>query len=330
MRKILASLNDPATIEKLEDEYREAFINTTEEEFMVNELASEPKDQDDLDLHDHLGMRGFEKMPTSEYLRLLHLPPGPFPFTCPWLGPGGKPATLFDDYDPSLPDEELLEKGFTKLYPHWHQLGSTVAIMDRMVKKENVILADGTGVGKTFECLLLFAYLRHLCVLQEDGDVGNFPLGKHFRKLKRPDAKNPHSSLANDIGFGILGRPTMKEDQFSFSAEEDLPFVSNDSYLITCPNMLVEQWMEEASKFLDKSAWQILVYPKDNKGREEFWNTTWKNAGKAHTRILIVPHSVSGHLLLLLSRSSDRVRRLHTRARSVCNARSRGSPFLCV
>lgn len=165
-------------IEKLEADYREEFENTPDEDFTFNELAGENNPSAPLDVDEHLGMRGYQNKTTAEYLKLLRLPSGPFPFTCPWLGPGGKPAMMFPEYDVNKSDEELIKMGFTKIYPHWHQLGSTVAIIDRMVKKENVILADGTGVGKTFECLLLIAYLRHLVVLQEKYDIGNFPLGE--------------------------------------------------------------------------------------------------------------------------------------------------------
>ncbi|KLO06282.1 hypothetical protein SCHPADRAFT_946225 [Schizopora paradoxa] len=279
LRKVLASLNDPMMIERFEADYREAFENTPDEDFVANELTTVSSDQDVLDFEEHLGMRGYQKKSSSEYRQLLHLPPGPFPFTCPWLGPGGKPAMMFPEYNPSLEDEELLRKGFTKIYPHWHQLGSTVAIIDRMVKKENVILADGTGVGKTFECLLLIAYLRHLVVLQEDGVTSNFPLAKD---LKATD-KTPE---------GFLGRPVLSTDHFTFEPEKGTPFVSEESYLICAPNMLVEQWVEEAGKFLDKNVWQLLVYPRDIRARETFWKETWVKAGKPSTRILFCAHSI--------------------------------------
>lgn len=121
----------------------------------------------------------------------------------------------------------------------------------------------------------------------------------------------------NGIVTGYLGRRTLSYDHITYTPENELPFVSEDPYLITAPNMLIQQWVEEAGKFLDKSAWQLLVYPRDARGRDEFWSKTWKKAGKASRIIVFAAHSVS-----VVRKLSDQVRRCESRnGRSLCRTR---------
>ena len=70
--------------------------------------------------------------------------------------------------------------------------------------------------------------------------------------------------------------------------------------------MLLQQWEEEASRFLNLKYWNVIVYPTRQAVLPDFWKKWETDVEKAKdvTTILIVSHNVSLsvniHVLLLI------------------------------
>lgn len=178
----MKSLNDPKLIEQLEADYREAFDNDEEDE-TVGAIEGQTKDQGFLDGAD-LGCDGYldknipwlrQNLGFSSVRKQLE---AAWPFFARHLAPDGSPAHLHKDYDPKLTNAELEARGFIPVEPHWHQYVGTSAMAERGFDGKNVILADGTGVGKTLQCIMMTAYLRHLAVMQAENNTTMPNIGK--------------------------------------------------------------------------------------------------------------------------------------------------------
>lgn len=101
-----------------------------------------------------LGVGQFANLSVETLKRLLGIKNDqPFPFLVETLS----------DLGVATGDKEKSSEEFVQPFePRWHQFVGVCAIVQRMYKGENVLLADGVGVGKTLQALMLIAYLRYL------------------------------------------------------------------------------------------------------------------------------------------------------------------------
>lgn len=75
------------------------------------------------------------------------------------------------------------------------------------------------------------------------------------------------------------------------ASKETLP---DGQFLVVVPNPLINQWISEAKRMLQKDAWNIIRYPSSVEDRISFWSEVWpKVTGGRHSVLLVVPHSVS-------------------------------------
>ena len=167
----MVNFHDPDTIQDLEKRYSEAF---DAERFVVDE--SSPDMMRFMDAEEDLGIKMYENRTYESMCRHLGIPYEnvgesircKFPFLNRYLSFGG---LVPDDKDAKVVYEQLTEEnyeelGWSVLQPRWHQLVAVAAMMDRFGDGKNVLLADGVGVGKTLECCMMMAYLRHLRIMQ--------------------------------------------------------------------------------------------------------------------------------------------------------------------
>ena len=166
---LLESLNDPEHILLLEKAYIDLF--SPDDQTLGDVLEGDGITQDWLDeLGDH-GVTEFKSYREPDILRLLGLPPdGPpyfFPFCNRVIHDQGDILSLTEAGRELLKvqDEAVLKQHKAGLLtPRWHQLVGLAACVKRFFRQLNVILADGVGVGKTMQYLMIMAYLRHLNV----------------------------------------------------------------------------------------------------------------------------------------------------------------------
>jgi hypothetical protein len=75
--------------------------------------------------------------------------------------------------------------------------------------------------------------------------------------------------------------------------------LANEPIIVVVPGTLIEQWRMELYKFLLPKTYDIFVYPKTKKQREDFWNPKgpWAQSKQSPgDKILLVPQSVSRRL----------------------------------
>lgn len=113
---------------------------------------------------------------TEELQALLGIQNGTFPFFNSVIHDLGMWPDEIEDFESKnkIEDEtELLKHGLRNLRPRWHQYVGLAACVKRFFDRKNVILADGVGVGKTMQCLMIMAYLRHLRVVYKQRGLPN-------------------------------------------------------------------------------------------------------------------------------------------------------------
>lgn len=155
-------LEDPETITVLEAAFVDAFEREDGED---EEPLDVPDSQQWLDESGDLGVTEWKKTRLPELLRVLDLPGDddaevpPFPFFAKFVSDDGRPMRDVVGAE-EVTAEMAAEKGLRPLRLLWHQYVGIAAMAKRFFRNENVILADDVGVGKTCQCLGLFAWLR--------------------------------------------------------------------------------------------------------------------------------------------------------------------------
>lgn len=71
--------------------------------------------------------------------------------------------TRFDEYDAMLEKHQM-----QRFVPRWHQFVGLAAILRRLFNGDNVLLADGVGVGKTLQVYMLIAYMRRMFAVERE------------------------------------------------------------------------------------------------------------------------------------------------------------------
>lgn len=116
-----------------------------------------------------LGVGAYKETPTVQLQKELGMsnqPDSPFPFFNPFYKAGAVKYVphIGDKEFSSLKHPEDIERAESMDYlpflPRWHQYCGLVAMIARFIENKNVLLADGVGVGKTLQGLMLFAWLR--------------------------------------------------------------------------------------------------------------------------------------------------------------------------
>lgn len=170
MDRLFEGMSDPSIIAQLEDDYAETFSELLE--------APEEPEQDLMgEMDDETGQTGvdeFCKLSTDELRSMLGLNKGHedspvFPFFNAWVSDVGKLPEDIPGFEAiNWKDKTSAEASAYKLRelrPQWHQYVGLAAIVKQLRRGNNVLLADGVGVGKTMECLMTVAYMRYLRLL---------------------------------------------------------------------------------------------------------------------------------------------------------------------
>ena len=163
-------MNDPDLIADLEDVYAEVFNDILEDADDSNDAEL----MESMDAHGELGVAEFTGMSVEQLRKQLMVDlPGmqnSFPFFNEWVSDLGKLPSEIEGFENiSGDDVEAAENHPDKLralQPQWHQLVGLSAIIKRFYSGSNVLLADGVGVGKTMECFMAMAFLRHQRIMQ--------------------------------------------------------------------------------------------------------------------------------------------------------------------
>jgi SNF2 family DNA or RNA helicase len=170
LAKLLSELNHPEMIARLEYEYN---ISFSVEMTLIQDLQSMGS-QEWLDADGDLGVSDFKDKSIDELRRLLGLQSErdqpAFPMFNEFVADAGleRDPHLNDDVLRTKTDEELREFSMIRTRPRWHQYVGLVAMVKRFFDGQNVILADDVGVGKTLQCMMVMAYLRHLKVMKAE------------------------------------------------------------------------------------------------------------------------------------------------------------------
>ncbi|KAH8114058.1 P-loop containing nucleoside triphosphate hydrolase protein [Phellopilus nigrolimitatus] len=193
-----------------------------------------------------------------------------FPFFNPYISDLGLlPRDIPGYYSFTLEDEDraLKEEMLRPLEPRWHQYVGLAAMAKHFFNGENVVLADGVGVGKTLQCFMVMSYLRHMKVTE----------------AQRKGVLPPIAAASQKWGWG--------------GPEKVFP----QGHILVCvPNMLTDQWESEALRFLDARYWNIVKYPQSKRDAPKFWSEVWsekvvtqkdKEEEESVTTILIVSYS---------------------------------------
>lgn len=296
--KVLATLNDPNTIAKLEEEYVSAFNEIELAEAGLIAADDEGVHCKQLWLDDRdLGVEDFRDCSIDAMKRDLgvhSLPsdtdekPRPcLPFMASHVG--AKNESLRSIFGKDLPSKDQLDrKGCVPMNPFWHQYVGLCAMVKRAFQGENVILADGVGVGKTLTCMMLLSWSRYHACQSEKGECMP-PIGE-----SQPTSAamiNPIDTLlAGDAKY--FGRPYF-DDNDNEITEDQFPKQGNEGFVIVVPNMLVAQWVEELNRFLDMNVWQVLEYKGNAELRRKFWTDVWEaKSMEKRWNIVVVPVSV--------------------------------------
>lgn len=191
-------------MENIEIDYINMLTNVAEQE--MAEVDDEPVDTNLMDVFDRAGEIGvaeFVKRPLGDLLGILGLDrKAPFPFFNRYMHEQGalpKDIENFQKYEDSDYSEESIQKAYEEamlrpLKPYWHQYVALAAMAKMVFHGRNVLLADGVGVGKTLECLMLVAYLRHM-ILVEWITGGEW---KAQRKILLKEVKKHHAHVAEE------------------------------------------------------------------------------------------------------------------------------------
>lgn len=218
LAKLMVNFHDPDTIQDLEKKYTEAF---EAERFTVDE--SNPDMMGFLDATEDLGVMGYRDTPYEGMCRLLGIQfdsgsqTCEYPFLNKYLSEGG---IVPDDKEAKavygqLTPETCRDMGWSLLQPRWHQLVAVAAMMERFKAGRNVILADGVGVGKTLECCMTMAYLRHLRITQTPNSTGKY--NSHLSHV----VKYSNYRRAGESRYGATRALSYNHEQHAYGAMGD-------------------------------------------------------------------------------------------------------------
>ena len=164
LAKYLVQLNNPESIARIEDTYRELYQNLEELEDPTTNMTEWLDEEGDIGVGEYRdvnteGLRaelGLEDKDKGDWS---------FPYFVDYRADNGRLAAEvpeLEKFGHSKEDEEAAQKvGLTRLSLFWHQYVGVAAILKRVFEKKNVILADGVGVGKTLQCLAVMMELRY-------------------------------------------------------------------------------------------------------------------------------------------------------------------------
>lgn len=164
LKKILSNLTDERLISQLEEDYLTTFTNSLSVADIDAELELESLW---VDADGDVGVDEFKTKDETELRILLRLPPtGRFPYMNRWRHELGLlPDEIWDfqsfDSNDELTEAEAKTKRLVPLNPHWHQFVGVAAAVKRIFNGNNILLADGVGVGKTCEAFMLMSLLRY-------------------------------------------------------------------------------------------------------------------------------------------------------------------------
>ncbi|KAL5485573.1 hypothetical protein ACEPAI_6614 [Sanghuangporus weigelae] len=250
LETLLKGIRDEKQILRVEDEYLNLFGDTTTMAEFAAELDTPVNWVDD---DGDLGVEEFKSLDEEQLKALLGIPAGSrFPFLNRWRSVSGDlPADIrdFDDLerDADLTSERAQEEyNLLPVEPHWHQYVGVAAAARRFFSNRNVLFADGVGVGKTLQALMIMCLLRYYrsnaMKEKEKGQEMKFPpIAGNSRKWGyRPSSEYPAGHV-----------------------------------LVVVPPILQRQWADEARRFLTPKLWNIIEYPSSAKDRSCFWPRLW-------------------------------------------------------
>ena len=135
----------------------------------MREFAAELEAQVDWVSSDgDLGVEEFKDLDEKQLKQLLGIPPeNRFPYLNRWRSVSGELPNNIRDFetyesDPDLsPELARNEYGLLPVEPHWHQYVGVAAAIQRLFRNRNILFADGVGVGKTLQALMVMCMLRY-------------------------------------------------------------------------------------------------------------------------------------------------------------------------
>ena len=204
LARLLVQLSDYEEIERVRREYEKYFPSETIED--MPEQYGEEITRNVLDTDGDLGVGDFQYLQTAAICQLLAIPTTTvkkkiededggtrfeevpdihFPFFHLYESEFGTPPDpdkvpdhkRWVSYTAEQEEQAREEDHLLPLRPRWHQYVGLAACVKAFLLGKNVLLADGIGVGKTMECMMIMAYLRHLAGSQARDKEISIPLG---------------------------------------------------------------------------------------------------------------------------------------------------------
>lgn len=161
---ILEAMKNLEDILELERAYEESFAAEESLETVIEEVGDS---QAWLNKDGDHGVGEFKALNVAQIRNLLGLPSNRMPFfnhVIHDLGTWPEDIIGFEEVKNLEDEKKLKEVRLHHLEPKWHQYVGLAACVKRFFNNENIILADGVGVGKTMQCMMIMAYLCHLKV----------------------------------------------------------------------------------------------------------------------------------------------------------------------
>ncbi|KAH9926072.1 P-loop containing nucleoside triphosphate hydrolase protein, partial [Amylocystis lapponica] len=198
------------------------------------------------------GVEEFKKIAEDELWQMLGLASRKIPGFSEWVDPDARA-------DPwSAEGQQFLNSKsdrLEKLTPRWHQLVGIVKMVDKLLRRQPVLLMDEVGVGKTLQAVGLVAvrsYLRSYYAEHKE-----FP--GRWKNMK-------YTSTDGNI--------------------------EDEATIIMCPAALHQQWTEELHRYLKHGWFDVLPFLGTYDKRGSWWQDVYGHSLQIPSRrIILATHS---------------------------------------